>query len=221
MNRLNATKSSLRRKLLQAERQLTLVSPVLGDWIDTVGKCRIEIDWQRSPYEALVRAIAHQQLHGKAAASILARLIAAFPDHDFPAPDSLANANVSQLRQLGFSQSKAIAIQGVAAATLRGEVPNRTEAERIQDADLITQLCQLRGVGRWTVEMLLIFTLGRLDVMPADDFGVRAGFAAMFNLNELPNRRDIVEQTETWSPHRSIAAWYLWRLADQRKASRR
>jgi DNA-3-methyladenine glycosylase II len=121
---------------------------------------------------------------------------------------------------MGFSGSKVVAIQGIAAAALSGQIPERDEAHALSDDELIARLTALKGVGRWTVEMLLIFTLGRLDVMPADDFGVRQGFKVLMSLDEMPHKRDLLEQTSSWQPYRSIAAWYLWRRADAAKLTK-
>jgi DNA-3-methyladenine glycosylase II len=177
--------------------------------------------WERSPYESLVRAVAYQQLHARAAQAILGRLIDRFAPSDFPAPQQLATAKVDELRAMGFSASKVSTIQGIAAAALTGDVPPRDDAERLTDAELIARLTQLRGIGRWTVEMLLIFTLGRLDVMPVDDFGVKAGLQAVYKLDSFPGKDDFLRLTARWQPYRSIGAWYLWRVADSLKKTGR
>lgn len=169
--------------------------------------------------ESLVRAVAHQQLHGRAAESILRRLVSRFPDQAFPTAQQLSRMRVDSFRQCGFSLSKTVAIRGIAKATLHGNVPSRTQADELTDAELIDQLTQLRGVGRWTVEMLLIFTLGRLDIMPIDDFGIRSGLRHLFELDESTKRSTFSALTDAWAPYRSIGAWYLWRRADQKKNS--
>lgn len=186
-------------------------------WHIEFGKCRMEVAWQRSPYEALVRAIAFQQLHGKAAQSILNRLIAACPKDDFPSPKSITGLTVEQMRAFGFSHAKVASIHGIAQAAIDGQIPTRAEAEKLDDEELIERLIELRGVGRWTVEMLLMFTLGRMDVMPVDDFGVKAGVAHLFELPEMPKKAQMLELTEHWRPFRSIGAWYMWRLLEAKR----
>ncbi|MGD9644249.1 MAG: DNA-3-methyladenine glycosylase [Pirellulales bacterium] len=209
-----------RRTLSRATRQLAAASPELGAWIAECGACRLEVNWSRDVYESLVRAIAYQQLHGKAAATILGRFIAGFRGDGFPTPQQVKRAPVDKLRRMGFSAAKVTAIQGIAAAAAAGEIPDRDAAHELTNEELIAQLTQLRGVGKWTVEMLLIFTLGRLDVMPVDDFGVQHGYKVLMSLAEMPKKPHLLEQSEPWRPYRSVAAWYLWRRADAAKLSK-
>ena len=207
----------MRRKLRRAERHLIAGGGPLGDWIAAHGKCQLQVAWDRGVYEALVRAIAHQQLHGKAAESILRRLCAAFPRSPFPEPAELAGASTELMRAAGFSSAKTVAIQGIATAALQGAIPSREQAETLSDEELIARLLPLRGVGRWTVEMLLIFTLGRLDIMPVDDYGIRAGLQALYGLPAMPKKPEFPPLTDAWHPYRSVAAWYLWRYAEHLK----
>lgn len=167
--------------------------------------------------ESLIRAVAHQQLHGKAAEAILGRLLALYPEQSFPTSQQLARMKIPKYRSLGFSESKAIAIIGIAKAASKGDLPDRKTAESMSDDELINALTELRGIGRWSVEMMLIFTLGRLDIMPVDDFGVKAGLMHLYELEEMPKKKVFGEWTDSWAPYRSIGAWYLWRLADDRK----
>lgn len=188
-----------------------------ADWqrlVTLVGPCAIQRREQREPYEALVRAVAHQQLHGNAAAAILTRLMASFPHHGFPSPEQLATADETQLRSCGLSMAKVNAIRGIAAATLAGTVPSSRLAADMSEEELITRLTSLKGIGRWTVEMLLIFSLGRNDVLPVDDFGVREGWRLLKNLPEQPKPKALAVIGEQWKPYRSIAAWYLWQAAN-------
>jgi DNA-3-methyladenine glycosylase II len=205
------------RKLRLAETHLRAVCPTLATWIETHGKCELKPDWERETYEALVRAVAHQQLHGKAAESILTRLIERFPDQLFPTPKQLSRMRMESYRTCGFSEAKALAIIGIAKAQERGKIPSRAESALLTDEMLISTLMQLRGIGRWTVEMFLIFTLGRLDVMPVDDFGVRSALMQLFDLSDMPKKSEFATFTNTWSPYRSVGAWYLWRYADSQK----
>jgi DNA-3-methyladenine glycosylase II len=175
----------------------------------------------RSPYEALVRSIAHQQLHGRAAEAILRRFVALFetmdPAANFPEPAHVLAAEEAALRGCGFSGSKIAAIRDICAKTLDGTVPNRRAAGRLSDGALIERLTTIRGVGRWTVEMVLISTLGRPDVLPVDDFGVREGYRILYGLEAQPKPRELATIGEAWAPWRSVAAWYLWRAADEGK----
>lgn len=188
--------------------------------IHRVGPPRLGVQRQRSPYEALMRAIAHQQLHGRAAEAILARFAALYPDSDFPQPEQVLDTDDTTLRACGFSGSKIAALRDICARTLDGTVPSRKASLRLSDEELIARLTTIRGVGRWTVEMLLIFTLGRPDVLPVDDFGVRDGYRVLFGTEAQPKPRVLAELGLPWAPWRSFAAWYLWRAADEAKQAK-
>ncbi|HEY7579686.1 MAG TPA: DNA-3-methyladenine glycosylase 2 family protein [Acetobacteraceae bacterium] len=188
--------------------------------IDRVGPPRLGIQRGRSPYEALMRAIAHQQLHGRAALAILARFEALYPSDSFPAPKLVLATPEAQLRACGFSGAKIAAMRAICAATLDGTVPTRRATARLPDEALIERLTAIRGIGRWTVEMLLIFTLGRPDVLPVDDFGVRDGYRVLKGLEFAPKPKLLAEIGRAWAPYRSIAAWYLWRASDEGKRAR-
>jgi len=185
--------------------------------IRRVGPPRLDIQRGRSPYEALMHAIAHQQLHARAALAILARFAALFPAGAFPAPDLVLATDDAALRACGFSGSKIAAMRAICAATLDGTVPSRRASARLSDEALIERLVSIRGVGRWTVEMLLIFTLGRPDVLPVDDFGVRDGYRVLYGLDVQPKPKALAEIGLAWAPYRSIAAWYLWRASEEGK----
>jgi DNA-3-methyladenine glycosylase II len=186
-----------------------------AELISRVGPPRMDIQRQRGPYEALVRAIAHQQLHGRAAEAILARFTALFPGEGFPPPDAVMATAESALRGCGFSTAKVAAIRDICAKALDGTVPTRRQTHRLTDEALIERLTTIRGVGRWTVEMLLIFTLGRPDVLPVDDFGVREGYRMLHGLEAQPKPKALAEIGLAWAPHRSLATWYLYRAADE------
>ncbi len=205
------------KKLRLAERHLSSCCSKLQEWIAEAGRCELQPDWDRDPFEALVRAVAHQQLHGKAAESILGRMRARFPNQPFPSPIQLSRMRVTTYRKCGFSLTKAEAIKGIAKESSSGIVPVRAVANNLSDETLIETLTQLKGIGKWSVEMMLIFTMGRLDVMPVDDFGVRAGLKHLYNLPDMPKRVVFPHWTDSWKPYRSVGAWYLWRLADARK----
>ena len=169
----------------------------------------------RSPYEALTRAIAHQQLNGRAAETILARFCALFDGARFPSPAAVRAARAATLQRAGFSRAKVRAIKDIARHALAGAVPTRRTCAGLSDDDLVERLTQIHGVGRWTVEMLLIFTLGRTDVLPVDDFGVREGFRVAYGRRTQPTPKVLRVYGERWKPYRSVAAWYLWRAANE------
>jgi DNA-3-methyladenine glycosylase II len=183
--------------------------------IGRVGPPALKVDRGRELYEALIRAIAHQQLHGRAAEAILARFVALYPGERFPSPESVLGTTAEALRACGFSAAKLAAVQDICARTFDGTVPTRRQAARLPDEELIERLTTIRGVGRWTVEMLLIFTLGRPDVLPVDDFGVREGFRVLFELEVQPKPRALAELGLAWAPHRSMATWYLYRAVEE------
>lgn len=186
-----------------------------ADWarhVQAIGPCLHQAKPTRNPYQALMRAVAYQQLHARAAEAILGRLLALFPGQDFPRPEQLLACDVAVLRGCGFSASKVTALQGIAQATLDGLVPDEPGARALDDETLIQRLTTLRGVGRWTVEMLLIYSLERLDILPADDFGVREGYRRLKGLEQAPSRRQMIEIGQAWRPWRTLAAWYLWRV---------
>jgi DNA-3-methyladenine glycosylase II len=188
--------------------------------IRRVGPPRLGIQRGRSPYEALMRAIAHQQLHGRAAQAILARFEALYPADGFPPPELVLASPEIELRACGFSGSKIAAMRAICAAALDGTVPTRRASARLTDEELIERLSSIRGVGRWTVEMLLIFTLGRPDVLPVDDFGVREGYRLLRGLDVQPRPKALAEIGQAWAPFRSTAAWYLWRASDEGKRAK-
>lgn len=182
--------------------------------IALVGPCRLDVSLERSPFQALVTAVAHQQLTGRVAEVILGRFLALFPRRAFPSPAQVLDTSAEVLRSVGFSEAKARAIHDIALKTMEGVVPSSKEAQALEDAEIIERLTTVRGVGRWTVEMFLIFTLGRLDVLPVDDFGVRKGFAVVEGLKKLPKPKALQSRGERWAPYRSVAAWYLWRATE-------
>ncbi|WP_038738917.1 DNA-3-methyladenine glycosylase family protein [Burkholderia pseudomallei] len=196
-------------------RAAKFLSELDEDWarhIAAIGPCRHEAKPAREPYEALVRAIAYQQLHAKAGDAILGRLVALYPGAAFPAPEQLLATDPELQRACGFSAAKLATIRDIAQATVAGVVPSLAEARRLPDATLIERLTSLRGVGRWTVEMFLIYSLDRSDILPVDDFGVREGYGRLKGLVKAPTPRQMREIGEAWSPFRTVAAWYLWRL---------
>jgi len=198
---------------------LTRADPILGGVIRAAGPLKLELG-DHEPFRALAHAIAHQQLNGTAANTILKRLIATCGKSDFPTPQEVLDASAATVRAAGFSFAKVAALKDLAAKTLAAIVPDRRTLATLEDAVIIERLTQVRGVGRWTVEMLLMFQLGRPDVLPVDDFGVRAGFRAAYGLRRLPKPKVLALWGERWKPYRSAAAWYLWRALELDRAGK-
>jgi len=185
-----------------------------NDWyqlINTVGPCTFAPKAERGPYEALIRAIAYQQLHAKAGDAIIARLLALYGD-TFPTAQQLLSTDFDALRACGFSARKIDTLKGIAEGALSGLVPTREIADAMSDEALIEKLVSLKGIGQWTVEMMLIFTLERMDVLPADDFGIAEGYKRLKKLDAAPKRKQLAEIGKAWSPYRTVASWYLWRV---------
>ena len=200
-----------------ATHYLAGVDPVMGRLIRSVGPFTLTPRRRRSPFESLARAIAYQQLHDRAAESILKRFIALFPRRRFPKPDELLAMKSMAIRQAGFSRPKIAALRDLAAKTLDGTVPTNRVIRSLDDDAIVERLIGVRGIGRWTVEMLLIFQLGRPDILPVDDFGVRNGFRIVYGLREMPRPSEVLRYGERWKPYRTAASWYLWRAADRAK----
>ncbi len=167
------------------------------------------------PFEALAESIAYQQLNGKAAASIWNRVRALYPKRKRLDPAKVLATPDKTLRAAGLSRAKIAAIKDLAAKTIDGTVPSGHALLRMSDDEIVARLTTVRGIGRWTVEMLLLFDLGRPDVWPVDDYGVRKGFAKTFGRRKLPTPKQLMKLGEKWRPHRSVAAWYFWRALDQ------
>jgi DNA-3-methyladenine glycosylase II len=195
-----------------AEKKLASLDQDWRSLLAEVGSCTLQPK-QQSPYESLIRAVASQQLHSKAADAILARMLVMF-DNQFPSPHQLTASDGEALRNCGFSRSKVATLQGIAAAALSGQVPDLSEAMEMTDWQLIQRLTALKGIGQWTVEMMLIFNLGRQDVLPVDDFAVREGYKRLKNISTITPKQ-LREIGEAWAPYRSVAAWYLWRVPKQ------
>jgi 3-methyladenine DNA glycosylase/8-oxoguanine DNA glycosylase len=198
----------------EAVLHLRRADKILGRLIVRVGPCTLKPTTRKAPFEALVEAVTHQQLNGAAAKTILNRVLALYPGKRFPTPRDLLGTPDERLRNAGLSAAKTAALKDIAAKTLEGIVPGARAAAGMTDAEILERLTCVRGVGPWTVEMLLMFTLGRRDVLPATDYGVRKGFALLYGRRELPSPKEVLEHGERWRPHRTTAAWYLWRALD-------
>ena len=204
-----------------AHKHLSKNDPVMKRLIREHGLCALKPESRRSPFQSLVQAVAHQQLNGTAANTILTRFKKLFPGRKFPKPEDLASVTDEQIRACGFSFAKIRAIRDIAEKTLSGVVPTSRAIVKLSDDEIVARLTEVRGVGRWTVEMLLIFQLGRHDVLPADDFGVRSGFRVAYKKREMPKPKDLLKFGERWRPHATTAAWYLWRAADAAKDAKK
>ena len=199
----------------KARKQLSKVDRQMGRLIKEVGALNFSPRGARTPFESLVRAVAHQQLHGAAAESILGRFCELFPGRRFPRPEEVLRKRSATLRKVGFSEAKVLAVRDIAAKAVAGLVPATREIALLSDDEIITRLTQVRGVGRWTVEMLLIFQLGRPDVFPAEDFGVRSGYEIVYGADSAPKPRDLRLLAERFAPYRTYAALYLWEAVDR------
>lgn len=191
----------------------------LAELIERVGQARPELQRKASPFESLVRAIVYQQLSGKAASTIHGRLAALFPDGRVRPEPLLCHAD-ELLRTAGLSRGKIAALRDLAARTLDGTVPREDELGSMADEEIVERLVRVRGVGRWTAEMLLIFGLGRPDVLPVNDYGVRHGFKLTYRKRSMPTPAQLTRQGERWRPFRTVASWYMWRAVELSRQSR-
>ncbi len=198
----------------RAVRHLKHADVRLAELISRVGPCRLRLRPAPTPFEALLRAVTYQQLSGKAAASIYSRVLGLFPIAEGPTPERLLALPEAAVRSAGLSRNKPLAVRDLAAKVLDGSVPDFPLLDHMTDAEIIARLTRVRGVGRWTVEMLLIFTLGRPDVLPLDDLGIRKGFQLAYGMQHLPAVRTLQRAGRRWAPYCSVASWYLWRAVD-------
>lgn len=203
-------------------RELSEADPKLAKLITSAGPFTMRLKSSHSPFEALLESIIYQQLNGRAAATILSRLLGIFGDLH-PTPEMIIATQDELFRTAGVSRGKTLALRDLAAKTLDGTVPTLAKIRRMSDEDIVEHLTQVRGIGPWTVEMLLIFRLGRPDVLPVSDYGVRKGYALTysriskskpFTNDMLPKPEELLRRAEKWRPWRSVASWYLWRACD-------
>jgi DNA-3-methyladenine glycosylase II len=200
------------KRLVEASERLAELDPVMAAMLERFGPCDLRRGRRRLPHFAeLARAIAYQQLAGRAAAAIHGRFAALF-DGDEPTPEAVLAMPVAQLRGAGLSASKTASIRDLAEKVLGGSV-QLDRVARLPDDEVVRELTLVRGIGPWTAEMFLIFQLGRLDVWPVDDYGVRKGYARLYGLGDMPVPRELEQLGERFRPYRSVAAWYCWRGA--------
>jgi DNA-3-methyladenine glycosylase II len=197
----------------EAVKHLKFVDPVLRRLIEKLGHVRVQ-PRRVPPFQSLIHAIAHQQLTGSAANTILKRFQALFADDQFPAPEQILKMDLEKIRSVGFSKSKATFVHGVAERALNGFILTMAQCKKMTDAEIVERLIAIKGVGRWTIEMFLMFNLGRPDVLPIHDFGVRKGFQIAYNKRKLPELEQLEKFGARWSPHRTTATLYMYRAAD-------
>ena len=203
-------KTTSAHKVLKAD-------PIMARLIEKAVRYEPDVRLKQTPFEVLARAIAHQQLHATAANNILKRFVALFDGAEFPLPQHVVDTEEARLRAVGFSYAKVAALKDLATKALAGIVPTREVLDSLSDEEIIERLTEVRGIGRWTVEMLLMFNMQRPDILPVDDFGIRNGFRLAYGLKGMPKPKALAEFGERWKPFRTIAAWYLWRANDLAK----
>ena len=203
----------LRYNRREAVRHLKARCEALGGFIDGCGPLRLQASGDRDVFTALASAIVYQQLSGKAAATIYGRFAALFPE-GVPEASRVAGLGMDPLRGAGLSNNKALAIQDLALRSTDGTLATRRRLLRMDDEQVVENLCQVRGIGPWTAQMFLMFNLGRPDVMPATDLGVQKGVQQVYGLQDLPPPEQVVQCTQHLAPYRSAASWYFWQAAD-------
>jgi DNA-3-methyladenine glycosylase II len=197
-----------------ALRKLAKQDPVLGRLIKRVGPFQLKLKSIDSPFHALAESIVYQQLNGRAASTIFARVQALFQSPKFLCPHDVSDMSEELLRSAGLSSSKLASLKDLAAKAAEGLVPTAAQLKQMNDQEIIERLTTIRGIGNWTVEMMLIFRLGRQDILPINDYGVRKGFATTYGYEELPKPKELEEYGERWRPYRTVASWYLWRALE-------
>jgi 3-methyladenine DNA glycosylase/8-oxoguanine DNA glycosylase len=200
-----------------AVEHLRAADPVLARIIDEIGPFRMRLRPAQSVFAALAEAIVYQQLNGKAAAAIFARVCGLF-SRERPTAARLLRISEERLRGAGLSGSKLLSLRDLAQKAEDGALPTLGEIHSMADETIVERLSEVRGIGRWTAEMLLMFRLGRPDVLPVDDYGVRKGFAIAFDKSELPSPKELAAYGVRWKPYRTVASWYLWRVVERAAA---
>jgi DNA-3-methyladenine glycosylase II len=195
----------------QAHAHLSRIDKHLAGLIKRVGTFQFKLDECDSVYESLLEAIMHQSIAGKAAQAIFARIRALGTNGNCPTPEELLRVPARTLRRCGLSNAKVAAVRDLAQKTIHGVVPTLAQAEKMSDQELVDRLISVRGIGAWTVEMFLIFRLGRPDVLPIHDYGVQKGYALTYHKRKIPQPKELLRFGERWRPYRTVASWYLWR----------
>jgi DNA-3-methyladenine glycosylase II len=201
--------------LAEATRHLSASDEKLAALIAETAQFQTDADAEQSPYEALMESIAYQSISGKAAATIFARIKALGSNGRPPSPEQMLELRTSALRKAGLSRAKVLAMKDLARKTINGVVPTRKQAETMSDAELVERLDSVRGIGAWTVEMFLIFNLGRPDVLPIHDLGVKKGWSVTYSKKHMPKPNELLAFGERWRPYRTVASWYMWRAFER------
>jgi 3-methyladenine DNA glycosylase/8-oxoguanine DNA glycosylase len=212
---MTTNKLSLPFDHVAAHEFLSRTDKRLARVIERTGEFQFKLDECESVYESLLEAIAYQSISGKAAATIFARIKALGANGICPTPQEILRARPQTLRKAGLSGAKVLAMKDLAKKTVEGVVPTLADAHKISDEELVERLVSVRGIGAWTVEMFLIFRLGRPDVLPIHDYGVQKGFAITYGKKDIPKPRELAEFGERWRPYRTVASWYMWRAVQQ------
>jgi DNA-3-methyladenine glycosylase II len=206
---------SLPFDLAEATRHLSSRDETLAALIAETAQFQADADAAQSPYEALLESIAYQSISGKAAATIFARIKALSGNGRPPSPEQMLKLRTPTLRKAGLSGAKVLAMKDLARKTIEGIVPSREQAEKMSDAELVERLDSVRGIGAWTVEMFLIFNLGRPDVLPIHDLGVQKGWSVAYGKKHMPKPKELLAFGERWRPYRTVASWYMWRAFER------
>jgi DNA-3-methyladenine glycosylase II len=201
--------------LAEALRHLSKRDEQLKELIEATASFKIDVEEGQSPYEALMKAIVYQSISGKAAATVFARIKALGENGKSPTPKKMLKIPPAELRKAGLSGAKVLAMKDLAKKTITGIVPTHNEALRLSDAELVERLVSVRGIGAWTVEMFLIFRLGRPDVLPIHDLGVKKGWSVAYGKKHMPKPQELLKFGERWRPYRTIASWYMWRAFER------
>ena len=201
--------------LAEATHHLSSRDEKLAALIAETAQFQTDTDAAQSPYEALMESIAYQSISGKAAATIFDRIKALGSNGRAPSPEQMLKLRTRTLRKAGLSGAKVLAMKDLAQKTIDGVVPTRVQAEKMSDAELVERLDSVRGIGAWTVEMFLIFNLGRPDVLPVHDLGVKKGWSVTYGKKHMPKPKDLLAFGERWRPYRTIASWYMWRAFER------
>jgi 3-methyladenine DNA glycosylase/8-oxoguanine DNA glycosylase len=201
--------------LAEATRHLSGCDEKLAGLIAETAQFQTEMDAAQSPYEALLESIAYQSISGKAAATIFGRVKALGTNGRAPSPEQMLKLLTPTLRKAGLSGAKVLAMKDLARKTIEGIVPTREQAEKMSDQELVERLDSVRGIGAWTVEMFLIFNLGRPDVLPIHDLGVKKGWSVTYGKKHMPKPKELLAFGERWRPYRTVASWYMWRAFER------
>ena len=210
---MNAATSSIPLPFdhVEARAHLSRTDKRLAGLIERVGTFQFKLDECDSVYESLLEAIMHQSIAGKAAQAIFARIKALGTNGNCPTPEELLRVPTRRLRKCGLSKAKVAAVRDLAQKTIEGVVPTLEQAQKMADQELVDRLISVRGIGAWTVEMFLIFRLGRPDVLPIHDYGVQKGYALTYRKRKIPRPQELLKFGERWRPYRTVASWYMWR----------